>query len=107
MSAPITLEQWHAEGTRRFGPNQMLWSFVCPCCGFIAAVEDWQSVGASEGEVAFSCIGRHMKHARDAFDKEKPGPCNYAGGGLFRLNPVQVLDSNGAVHSVFAFAEAA
>lgn len=106
MSEPITLEQWHAEGARRFGAEQMLWRFVCPCCGWVAALGDWRAVGASEDEAAFSCIGRHVKGARDAFDKDKPGPCNYAGGGLFRLNPVRVIDREGNVHEVFAFAEA-
>jgi len=38
---------------------------------------------------AFSCIGRLETPATDAFSGKK-GPCNYAGGGLFQLNPIYV-----------------
>lgn len=94
----MTEAEWNAEGERLFGKDRMQWRFECPCCHHIASVEDWQKAGASEGEVAFSCVGRHSKEPRDAFAKGA-GPCNYAGGGLFRLNPVTVGD-----HHVFAFA---
>ena len=81
----ITMDEWQAEGIKLFGPDHKKWKFVCPSCGHVASVQDWKDAGASPGEVAFSCIGRRTKGARDAFKKGK-GPCNYAGGGLFRLN---------------------
>ena len=96
----MTLAEWRAEGTRRFGDDPMKWKFVCPSCGHVAAVEDWQNAGAGEGEVAFSCVGRHIKNAGEAFGKKQP--CNYAGGGLFKLNPVKI---DGRSDNVFAFAE--
>jgi len=82
----------------------MKWRFVCPVCKTEMAVEDWKRVGATEGEVAFSCIGRHIEGAQPAFRRTKAGPCDYAGGGLFRLNPVTVT-KDGKEHQVFAFAE--
>jgi hypothetical protein len=106
MSEPISATDWRQEGERRFGPDPMNWRFVCPCCGYIATPKDWQTAGAKEGEVAFSCVGRRIG-GKDAFDRTGPGPCNYAGGGLFRLNPVRVIDEQGGIHQVFAFAETA
>jgi hypothetical protein len=90
-----TPEEWYAEGERRFGSDRRAWKFVCPVCGHVAAVNDWLAV-------AFSCVGRWLPEARDAFaSKTIPGPCNYAGGGLFRLNPVTVGPDK---HDYFAFA---
>lgn len=80
----------------------MNWKFVCPSCGHVASVSDWKAVGASEGEVAFSCVGRHIKGSKQMC--EKPGPCNYAGGGLIGLNPVKITVAPGKTTSVFAFA---
>lgn len=100
-----TREAWWAEGERRFGPNMAEWRFVCPACGHVASVADWKNAGASSGEIAFSCIGRRLPECRDAFG-DGPGPCNYAGGGLFRLNPVKVISAmNGHENEVFAFAD--
>lgn len=98
----FTLEEWQAEAARRFGTNSRHWKFVCPSCGHVASVADWSAVGASESEVAFSCVGRHLPNAKEL--GQKSGPCNYAGGGLFRLNPVTVVDPNGKEHRMFAFA---
>lgn len=103
----FTLEEWKAEAVRRFGTDPMSWKFVCPSCGHVASVKDWRDLGASEGEVAFSCVGRHVESASAAFKKDG-GPCNYAGGGLFRLNPVKVVFEDDPQHprETFDFAEA-
>lgn len=78
----ISHAEWLAEAERLFGPNPLKWRFVCPSCGHVASVEDWKSAGASEGEVAFSCVGRHSteehKAAKAVFGRQG-GPCNYAG----------------------------
>lgn len=95
--------EWVAEGTRRFGADHMKWRFVCPSCGHVASVQDWKDAGASEGEVAFSCVGRHTGAGGELAFRKQGGPCNYAGGGLFRLNPVMVLTPDG-VRPCFAFA---
>lgn len=103
---PMTQQEWWAEATRRFGSDRREWAFVCPACGHVARVAEWQKLGAPIGTVAFSCIGRFLPHAREAF-AAGPGPCTYAGGGLIGLNPVSVIAPDGTVHRVFAFAEAA
>ena len=102
----MTHEEWLSEAAKRFGSDPLKWRFVCPVCGYVASVADWKAVGARVGEVAFSCIGRHRENARDAFAGKGAGPCNYAGGGLFRLNPVNVVMDDGRVVETFAFADA-
>ena len=97
----MTKAEWEAEGKKRFGNNQMKWKFKCPSCGHIASVQDYKNAGASENVVAFSCIGRYLKNKpREAFGEKGKGPCNYAGGGLIGLNPIEV----DGVH-YFEFAE--
>lgn len=112
MSQPtrMTKAEWMAEGLRRFGPDQLQWRFVCPVCGYVQSAKDYKDAGAPQPAVAFSCVGRWRKRARKAFDNEhgsiKSGPCDYAGGGLFRLNPVTLVLEDGKESQLFAFAEA-
>lgn len=100
-----SLADWHAEARRRFGDDPMNWKFVCPSCKKVTSIKEWKEAGASENEVAFSCVGRHIKGCKGEIFDRKGGPCNYAGGGLFRLNPVTVVHG-GHEHTMFAFAEA-
>lgn len=100
----MTREEWMAEGGRRFGPDQMAWKFVCPSCGHVAATADWKAAGASSNAVAFSCVGRWLPNANEMCSKAG-GPCNYAGGGLIRLNPVKI--EGGADAGYFDFADVA
>lgn len=101
----ITLEEWDAEGKRRFGADQMKWRFVCPSCDHVASSEDYKNAGASSDSVAFSCVGRWLESPKEAFRGEG-GPCNYAGGGLFRINPVLVVLQDGTERNIFEFADA-
>lgn len=88
----MTKNEWLLQGQTLFGKNIMQWKFKCPCCGHIASVEDYQKAGAPERAVGFSCIGRWLEVRKEAFDhKDKRKiPCNYAGGGLIQINPVEI-----------------
>lgn len=107
---PILATDWRAEAVRRFGEDVFQWRFKCPCCGHVAKVSDWRDAGAPEGSIAFSCVGRWTGGGTGAAffvkgkdDQEHPTvPCDYAGGGLFGLNPVAVM-SEGIVRHVFSF----
>jgi len=101
-STKLTHEEWFAEGTRRFGSDQLQWRFVCPSCGHVASVLDWKDAGSSSANVGFSCVGRWIPGSKEM--GQRPGPCNYAGGGLFRINPVVVV-SMGKETAMFAFAD--
>jgi len=107
----IKYVEWKAEGQRMFGEDKRTWRFVCPSCGHIASVQDWMDAGAPDGAVAFSCIGRYTgdgKVAADKAFKHAGGPCNYTGGGLFGLNPVEVYFEDGSEPiRAFAFADVA
>lgn len=104
---PVYTEaQWKEITTKRFGEDPLQWKFICPVCKYVASVAEWKEAGAPEGAVGFSCVGRWKKLKRDAFDGSGPGPCNYAGGGLFQLNPIYVERPDGKVIRVFDWAPA-
>lgn len=100
----MTWEEWMAEGRRRFGDDINAWRFICPVCKHVAAVRDWRALGEHDA-AGFSCVGRWLVKSRDAFREDGPGPCNYAGGGLFALNPVEVVFPDGRRVHAFAFAD--
>jgi hypothetical protein len=105
----LTFEEWKNRGKEIFGTeDRRLWKFKCPACGFIQSFEDFIKAGATEEEtfdmIGFSCVGRVMKE-KGQFLQDKKQPCNYAGGGLFRLNPLTIITSDGLEHSFFDFAE--
>lgn len=96
---------WRNEAVKRFGHQSENWKFICPSCGYIASVKDWKDVGAPDGAVAFSCVGRWTGSKKEMGDKTG-GPCNYTAGGLFNISPVDVKFGDGEM-SVFDFAPAA
>jgi hypothetical protein len=75
---------------------------VCPICKVERSVQQWIDAGAHEGAIAFSCVGRYTGGPGTLFDDLQL--CNYAGGGLFALNPVTVEFSDGKTRGVFEFA---
>lgn len=86
----MTYQEWHDKGVKLFGEDKMKWAFVCPSCGHIATVQDYHDAGAPVSALAYSCVGRWQEKRAEALQGPGSGPCNYAGGGLFRLNPVEV-----------------
>ncbi len=85
----VTEQEFRDEAVNKFGPDVRAWKFVCPVCGHIASGQDYIDAGAPTGAIAFSCIGRWTGGKGTVFDNKTP-PCNYSGGGLFALNPVEV-----------------
>ena len=102
----ITKEQWVAEGKKMFGDNMFLWKFKCPGCGHVQTPEDFRpfkEAGATPNSAYSECIGRYTGGKSWANDKQsKPGPCDYAGYGLFKISPVIVVDGANETHA-FAF----
>jgi hypothetical protein len=88
-TARISYQDWKREIKERY-PNQADIVFVCPLCGYHQTVKACEEAGMSEGMIGFSCIGRMNEKPRRAFGGKGKGPCDYAGGGLFQLNPVIV-----------------
>lgn len=101
----MTHAEWEDEAIRRFGPDKNNWKFKCPACGHVASAREYIAVGGA-GAVGFSCIGRYKKGTQGEFMANKKAPCNYAGGGLFQLNPLLVQFEDGSETQAFEFAEA-
>lgn len=95
----ITYKQWRGEAVDRFGEDTSQWAFICPVCKTRQTAAECLAAGATSNTIGFSCIGR--SHASKG--------CNYAGGGLFKLNPVTVTHfpgmDDGETDSSFEFAE--
>lgn len=53
----ITLAQWVAEGTRRYGKDMRAWAFRCPACGMAQTAHDGITAGLSPSQVGHVCIG--------------------------------------------------
>lgn len=103
----MTEAEFMAEGVRRFGPDPRDFKFSCPSCGHVATARDYEAAGAPESAIAFSCVGRWLKDRNEAFttalmSPPGSGPCNYAGDGLFKLNPVHLTDRPSSGYFAFA-----
>ena len=84
-----TEAEYKNDAIRLFGVDTQAWRFVCPACGHVASVADYLEAGAPENAIGFSCVGRWLHESTGAFE-QKRGPCNYAGGGLIKINPVEI-----------------
>lgn len=109
----ITIDEWRKKGTELFGKDSTKWLFVCPVCRTPQTAQDFIDSGLSEDEarssIAIECIGRHLPKAQSQkaiSDAKviKGKPCDYAGYGFFKLNPVAVEDDDGHVFNIFDFA---
>jgi hypothetical protein len=89
-----TLEEWQAEGRRRFGKEIEDWKFKCPRCGNVATGKEYKDAGAEPDDMYQTCIGRHT---------EEKG-CDWAAFGLFDICKVHVKNGDKEV-PVFEFGE--
>ena len=97
------MAEWRQNAVDLFGPDPKEWAFKCPSCGHVQTVQDFVDVGASPQAANMNCIGRYLDEDVPGIWAEE-GPCDYAGQGLFRLNPVRVVTDDGETVGVFAFA---
>jgi len=100
----MTFDEWDKKGIELFGEDRLKWKFKCPICGHVASVQDYKDAGAQDGAVGYSCIGRWVGAKRKAFEGHGKGPCDYAGGGLFAVNPIIIIMKDNTEHHVFEFA---
>ena len=103
----MTYQEWKTEAISKFGEDPKDWKFVCPVCKYAQSIGDFEEQTKLTREeiervIGFSCIGRWLDPSPPESKKSKGGPCNYAGGGLFRLNPVKI-ELEGETHQLFAF----
>lgn len=102
-----SLDDWKAEGERRFGKNVLEWRFKCPMCGHVAAVEDFRKAGAdSPGNSAYQeCLGRYT--GKGSPKEGDSSGCNWAAYGLFGIPKGGVYVFTGLEEGahIFDFAE--
>ena len=92
----LSSDQWWEEAQNRYPDMEVV--FKCPVCKYKQSISECKEHGMPDNTVGFSCIGRWWK--------AKPGqPCNYAGGGLFRLNPIVISFPDGGKTEMFDFAD--
>jgi hypothetical protein len=103
----ISYEDWEKEGIKRYGEDKKEWRFKYPNCSFVQTFNNFLKQGATkedaQGMIGFSCIGRIMQNCKGELGN-KIAPCNYAGGGLFRFNPI-IITENGKEQGYFDFAD--
>jgi hypothetical protein len=100
----FTHDEWLAEAAKRFGPDPRDWHFVCPSCGNIQSIADFEAIGVESPQtvVSFSCIGRWTPGCKNELGSKRR-PCNYTLAGLIYLAPVQVETEVGLIQT-FDFA---
>lgn len=92
----MKIEDWKAEGARRFGKETKDWKFKCIQCGNVQSMRDFEGLVENPDEfVFFSCLGRVKKGIG----------CDWTLGGLFQIHKLEVIDSEGRAHPTFEFAE--
>jgi hypothetical protein len=101
----ITHAEWLEEGRRLYGADAKTWAFVCPSCGQRQTIGEMIRAGMPESMFAFSCIGRGLGSSTTMGEPSLGRGCNYAGGGLFKLNPVRVV-FDGSTRETFEWADA-
>ena len=105
-----SIEEWKAEGKRRFGDDLKAWKYVCPMCGHVASVQDFINAGVSEDDAlngaCQECLGRHT--GKGAPKKGDSSGCNWAAYGFFGIYNGKgciVITVEGKGAELFDFAE--
>lgn len=110
----MTHDEWLKKVERLYGKDPMNWKFKCPVCETVQTAKDFMDAGATKEDVrtslAVECVGRWLPEKQKAFDNrkgkiKKGEPCNYAGYGLLKLNPVPVEFEDGTIFNAFDFAD--
>ncbi len=100
-----TLDEWHAEATRRFGAAGN-WSFVCPACGHIQSPASIKASGHGDPTRAYSeCYGRGTV-TKGRGKKRGAVDCDWKAYGLI-AGPVTVTMPDGTEAFSFDFAASA
>lgn len=107
----VSLGEWKEKGMALFGKDEKKWIFICPICETKQSIQDFLDYGISEEiarkTIGISCIGRNISNSQIAIGRSTPvvkgKPCNYAGYGLFKLNPIHIKTEDGYIVSLFNF----
>lgn len=102
-----SVEEWKAEGHRRFGDNILDFKFKCPMCGHVASVQDFKDLGVDDpANCAYSeCIGRYTGKGSPN-DADSLG-CNWCSYGFLGIpkGGVIVIDDQGEKSYIYDYAD--
>lgn len=108
----IKHEDWLKKAARLYGENAGDWNFICPICKTPQTGKDFVKAGLTKEQastsIANECIGRFLPEKQKAIGEKKivkGRPCNYAGYGIFQLNPVEIEFEDGTIRNAFDFAD--
>lgn len=100
------LDDWRAEGKRRFGCDAHKWLFRCPMCGHVASVQDFLDAGAVSEDAAYQeCLGRYT--GKGSPKEGDDSGCDWAAYGLLGIpkeHDIIVTPEGREVH-VYPFAD--
>lgn len=107
----LTLAELRAEASARFGDDSRQWAFVCPSCGDVATLADFEAAAGGFQDAAAAvgqhCIGRLLGaldgDAADAGRSAASRGCDFAAYGLIP-GPWKVTLPDGAAVASFALA---
>lgn len=83
----MTMEEWNSMLRDKFGDNFSDWKFVCPVCGRVQSVGDFERHGIDSNLAYQHCLGRHV-----SIGKKGEKDCNYTIHGLFCLAKTMVIN---------------
>jgi hypothetical protein len=99
-----TCDEWVEKGKKLFGDDRNKWTFVCPACGNVQTIKDFDNIGCVSELAWCHCIGRHDGiNMNTVMGQGKP--CNYTANGLFYIGHTIVItvDADGTTHNVGVF----
>ncbi|MEB2478227.1 VVA0879 family protein [Citrobacter freundii] len=103
----LTVEEFRAE-IKAQGVDKLDYAFICPACNTVQSARWLIAVGAGEdfdsvqGQLGFSCVGRHTGAGGDK--REEGKGCNWTCGGLFQIHKLTVITPDGKKHPHFEVA---
>lgn len=105
----LTLEEWLAEGEKRFGNDIKNWKFVCPACRRVNIASEFLEYTDDINVVYQNCIGRFNGKGISGFSASKKHTkdgCDWAAYGLFgTLDRGLIVINEGKEVQVFDFAD--
>lgn len=98
----IKIADWLKELRSRFGEDDEEWKFVCPSCGHVQSVADFNAIGVDGNKAYYECISRY-KYIDGKTNKKA---CKYTLCGLFVLDHDTVINNEFLPVNVFKMADA-
>lgn len=97
----IKFADWLKELRSRFGEDDEDWKFVCPSCGHVQSVADFNAIGVDGNKAYYECISRY----KNIDGKNNKKACKYTLCGLFVLDHDMVINNEFLPVNVFKMAD--